>query len=173
MKTSESVKINKGVKNGYLLRGGPVGGYEGRILNIYKMGGEITVEIEFDSISLRQMPDKYIKALIKDETDFTCLDLDIDDVTVCIPRDTPEDVLAARKEICEKFDYVSILDEGEFDFSDEEVIDSENLEENEPNEEGEVAMHVALARTKAFEKAFREFHKKLQEDNKENLRKMN
>jgi hypothetical protein len=157
MKVGDSVKIKKKVTNTYIYNAEySLGGYEGHIFSIFKNLGRVIVEIEFDSISLKAMPDDYIKELIAEDTDYGCIDLELKDVSISKPRDTPEDVIAARKEIAEKHDYVSIIDEGEFKIWEKhpgDEKDSSEIEQEPEDNNDELWIRVSLCRVKGLKKA--------------------
>lgn len=163
MKVGDSIKINKNVTNGYIFDSEYlIEGYEGRIFDIHKSMGDVFVQIEFDSISLKQMPDAYIKKLIKLDTDYACIDVYLKEVTLSAVRDTPEDVILTRKEIGSKHSFVSIIDEGDYNIWDKDPKDIKDSDEIalEPEEEGgQLKVMVSLCRVNGFLKAFNRFKK--------------
>ena len=164
MKVGDSVKIKPRVMNSYPYgKEYPMGGWEGRIFDIQKSFKNVIVQIEFDSISMRSMSDEYIRAMIASDTDYACIDVDLKKVSLSAPRDTPEEVKAARKEISEKYGIVSIIDEGDYDIWDRQEDDKKDSDEIalEPEEEGApTQIMVALCRVNGFLKAMSKIKRK-------------
>jgi hypothetical protein len=154
MKTGDSVKITKTNNNPYVFgKKLSMTGLEGRIFDIYRSDKEIYVEIEFDSISIRSMSDDYINSVLGSGTDYSCVDIKIKKVSLSQPRDTPEDVKAARKEMREKYDYISVLDDGTCKiWENSPVVDEESDELRDciKEEDGLIKLKVSTCRVKSF-----------------------
>jgi hypothetical protein len=114
-KVGDSVRIKPGVKE-YHFEQFDMGGWEGRIWDIddgHSYSGEpgqISAELDFDSITLRQLPEKFIEKCLEEFIDFRGIDLWVYNVESATPRDTQEDVIAVRLELDKKYDYSIRLD---------------------------------------------------------------
>jgi hypothetical protein len=93
-----------------------MGGWEGRIIEIFDSKnpdgseGEIHVDLDFDSITLRQLPVKFIEMCMEEFIDFRGIDTWVYHLEAAKPRDTKEEVIAARLELDKKYDYSIRLD---------------------------------------------------------------
>ncbi|MBI5539092.1 MAG: hypothetical protein HY951_03470 [Bacteroidia bacterium] len=87
-------------------------GWQGRIIETDFVNG-ITFEIELDSFTLKKVPRQYIYDSLDDGCDYAIMYVSSSDVIKVEPRDTVDEVRAVRKEMNEKLDYVSVLDEDE------------------------------------------------------------
>ena len=127
-KLGDSVIVKQGVKD-YQTEKFDMSGWQGRIFDIDEpnitpgMPFDLCVEIDFDSITLKQMPEKYIKHNLKSRRDFRCQQFFITEIEAALPRDTIADVIAARLALDKKYDYSSILD---LDFDEPEVLLNED-----------------------------------------------
>ena len=75
-------------------------GWQGRILDIRPQeDGPTIIDIEWDSITLREMPASSIEACEEEGLDWTQMGLYPDDVEVTTARDTEQDVKHAQKEL--------------------------------------------------------------------------
>ena len=82
-------------------------GWQGRILDIRPQEDGVTIiDIEWDSITLREMPASSIEACEEEGLDWTEMGLYSHDVEVTTARDTEQDVKHAQKEI-ERVSYKS------------------------------------------------------------------
>lgn len=92
LKIDDSVKV----KNGILcpdLKELCIGGWQGRISEIAEDDDDnIIVRIEWDSITLENMPDYYIDQSIEDGLDYSAIYLHPDEVELTQVRDKEEDV---------------------------------------------------------------------------------
>lgn len=77
----------------------PIGGWIGRITEIWKELDEVLICIHWDSITLASMPSSYISQLLKDELTFEEMYLYPEDMVMAEARDTQEDVLNVLEEI--------------------------------------------------------------------------
>jgi len=109
LKIGDNVKVKKGTDDGYIGKY-DISGYEGRIFDIYQTLGDWLVEVEFDSITISQLPGSYIKDYIREEIDYAIKDFQPNELELSEPRDTIADVKAAREEIRKKYGFISILD---------------------------------------------------------------
>ena len=107
----DSVRIKDGVKDS-CSEHYDIGGWQGRITNIYKNvcflcgNNKQYYEVNYDSITLRQMTPEYINLLIEDGYDFACDEFEKKEFTVVEPRDTLEETEKARKELNKKYDLI-------------------------------------------------------------------
>lgn len=82
-------------------------GWQGRILDIRPQKDATTIiDIEWDSITLREMPESSIENCEEEGLDWTQMGLYPDDVEVTKPRDTEQDVQHAQKEL-ERISYAN------------------------------------------------------------------
>jgi len=102
-----------------------IGGWQGRILEIMDhrnpdgREGELHVELDFDSITLKQLPVKFIEKCLENFIDFRGIDTWVYRLEAAQPRDTKEDVIAARLELDKKYDYSIRL---ELDENEPEIL---------------------------------------------------
>jgi hypothetical protein len=111
-----SVKVKKNTRDTLYDRY-DIGGWQGRITMYESEDGEVddgesVIEIEYDSVTLQQMPEKYIKRYISYDYDFASEMLSLKKVEFTSPRDTEEETKAARLKICKKYGCISIIDQG-------------------------------------------------------------
>ncbi len=124
LKVGDSVKIKQGVID-YVNEKTDMSGWQGRITTIYDedlnpgIPLNVSVDVEFDSITLLQMSDEYLQECLISGEEFRYCDYGIEDIELTSPRDTKEDVIAARLALDKKYDYSSILD---LDFDEPEVL---------------------------------------------------
>ncbi len=111
MKIGDCVKVKKGVLDSDFEKY-KISGWQGRILEIYDID-DIQLEIELDSITLKQIPKEYIWESLDNGSDYAIIDVLFSDVVIVEPRDTIDEVKAVRQEMNKELDYVSMLDEEE------------------------------------------------------------
>ncbi|MBI5541230.1 MAG: hypothetical protein HY951_14285 [Bacteroidia bacterium] len=111
MKIGDSVKVKIGVLDSEFEKY-KIFGWQGRIIEIYDLD-ELQLEIELDSITLKQLPKEYIWESLNNGSDYALLEILHSDVQLVEPRDTIDEVKAVRQEMNKELDYVSVLDEGE------------------------------------------------------------
>lgn len=87
-----------------------MGGWQGRIIEIDNIDG-INFEIELDSITLKQIPRRYIMDSLRDGADYAIMYVNSIDVEKIEPRDTEDEVKAVRQALNKELNYVSVLDE--------------------------------------------------------------
>lgn len=79
-----------------------IDGWRGRVVEVDYRGGKPSgVNIEWDSVTLRCMPRKYIEECAGDGDFYREMALSVDDVLPVKPRDTAKDVEEAQNEIAE------------------------------------------------------------------------
>jgi len=141
----DSVRVKEGSLDGW---GKPsYVGFEGRIFDKYEVMGKVQIEIEFDSITLKQMSDKYIKSKIKEGIDYACCDFMLDELELSQPRDTIADVKAARKELKKKYGTGSILDKKGYNVWSPENVEAAINFKADPSEQ---VMKVSMAYVEKF-----------------------
>ena len=99
------------VKNGVLCPDDSefnLSGWTGRIIELDDEDDEPTVCIEFDSITLKNMPEKYVKKSEQEGLDWSNIYLDISEVEPTKSRDTEQDVKNIRNEIKKRFEWIGI-----------------------------------------------------------------
>jgi hypothetical protein len=110
-KIGQTVKV----KNGVLCPDDSefnLSGWTGRIIELDE-DDEPTVGIEFDSITLKNMPEKYIKKSEQENLDWSRIYLDMNDVELTKSRDTEQDAKNVRDEIEKRFVWIGVSSEGE------------------------------------------------------------
>jgi hypothetical protein len=106
----DSVQIKKGVIEPFQKKF-DISGWQGRILKIFteecmECGHKTKlVSIAYDSITLRQMSDEYIKSLIHDGIGFAESELLFKEIVPVEARDTEKETEKARKELNKKYDW--------------------------------------------------------------------
>ncbi len=102
LKVGDSVVVKPGVTDPDM--GDPIGGWQGRILAIEKRKGQPDmVHIQWDSITLKQMPALMIEHCEEEGLNWGEIWLDTEDVEPAKPRDTGKDVVKAAAEIEEQY----------------------------------------------------------------------
>ena len=131
LKKGDSVKVNKDVLIPDMEEF-DISGWQGRIIGFEEEDGESLVEIEWDSITLDNMPLEYIKKNIAEEYDFESIVLGQSEVTKTTARDTLLKVKDALKMVQYRMKRGNIelleidLDDDDDDFED---VDDENYRE--------------------------------------------
>ena len=87
-------------------------GWTGRIIDLVE-DEEPTIGIEFDSITLKSMPEKFIKKSEQEDLDWSRIYLDVNDVERTKSRDTEQEAKIVRNEIKKHFEWIGIGSEGE------------------------------------------------------------
>lgn len=91
-----------------------IGGWQGRITEITTdEEGETLVLIDWDSLTLRQIPADHIKACEKEGLDWGSIRLFAREVEVSQPRDTLASVAKAQEQIASLYQWAHLGDEGE------------------------------------------------------------
>jgi len=110
-KIGQTVKI----KNGVLCPDDSefdLSGWTGRIIDLVE-DEEPTIGIEFDSITLKDMPEKFIKKSEQEGLDWYRIYLDVNDVKRTKSRDKEQEAKIVRNEIKKRFEWIGIGSEGE------------------------------------------------------------
>ena len=87
-------------------------GWTGRIIELVE-DEEPTVFIEFDSVTLKNMPERFIKKSEQEGLDWSNIYLDVSEVEPTKSRDTEQDAKNIRNEIKKRFEWIGIGSEGE------------------------------------------------------------
>jgi len=122
MKPGDNVKVKPGIlcpDNESF----DISGWEGRIKSIE----EEYIEIEWDSITLAQMPNDFIQESIDEGIEYTLMVLEEKEIDISIPRDTQEDVVKMQT----KMEQIYSTDETDKRIS--KILKSQNQEVNEAN----------------------------------------
>jgi hypothetical protein len=123
-KVGSSVRFKPGIRE-YHFDQFDMGGWQGRILEFMDdknpdgSEGELHVELDFDSITLKQLPVKFIEMCLERRIDFRGIDTWVYNIEAAKPRDTKEDAIAVRLELDKKYDYSIRL---ELDGDEPEVL---------------------------------------------------
>jgi len=110
-KIEQTVKV----KNGVLCPDDSefdLSGWTGRIIDLVE-DEEPTIGIEFDSITLMDMPEKFIKKSEQEGLDWYRIYLDVNDVKRTKSRDKEQEAKIVRNEIKKRFEWIGIGSEGE------------------------------------------------------------
>ena len=110
-KIGQTVKV----KNGVLCPDDSefdLSGWTGRIIDLVE-DEEPTIGIEFDSITLKNMPEKYVKKSEQEGLDWYRIYLDVNDVKRTKSRDKEQDAKNVRNEIKKRYEWIGIGSEGE------------------------------------------------------------
>ena len=110
-KIEQTVKV----KNGVLCPDDSefdLSGWTGRIIDLVE-DEEPTIGIEFDSITLKDMPEKFIKKSEQEGLDWYRIYLDVNDVKRTKSRDKEQEAKIVRNEIKKRFEWIGIGSEGE------------------------------------------------------------
>jgi hypothetical protein len=110
-KIGQTVKV----KNGVLCPDDSefdLSGWTGRIIDLVE-DEEPTIGIEFDSITLKSMPEKFIKKSEQEDLDWSRIYLDVNDVERTKSRDTEQEAKIVRNEIKKHFEWIGIGSGGE------------------------------------------------------------
>ena len=90
-----------------------IGGWQGRISEISEAyDGSALVCIEWDSITLKNIPDYYIDQCEEEDLDFSAMYLEPDEVELTKSRDKKEDVAEAQKTIFKVYRWGWLGEEG-------------------------------------------------------------
>ena len=106
----DCVRVKPGIKDPDF--GTEIGGWQGRISNIDASGNEMLVSIQWDSITLKNMPVAMIEQCEEQGLDWVEMALDANDVEPAKPRDTERDVATIKAQLSNKHGWVSLGEEG-------------------------------------------------------------
>jgi len=89
--------------------GGDIGGWQGRVIHVYAEGDDApTVDIEWDSVTLRGMPPAMIEACEKQGLDWSQMCVYASEVAPAQPRDRTRDVTSVKAELERTYVWASI-----------------------------------------------------------------
>ena len=106
MKVGDSIKIKKGIKDPDT--GLQLDGFIGRIKE--KLGSDL-INIEWDSKSLEQLPDTYIRSAIEGGCDYLSYNIELKEVEKCEARDTASNVSKMVIELSAKWHNLEVFGE--------------------------------------------------------------
>lgn len=101
MKVGDSIKIKKGIIDPDT--GVKLDGFIGRIKEY--LASDL-VNIEWDSVSLQNLSDTYIRSAINEGCDYLTYNIEPKNLEICVARDTPADVIKTISTLGEKWDKV-------------------------------------------------------------------
>ena len=98
----ESIVVNAGVRDPDF--GDDIGGWQGRVAAVrVKKNGNVMLDIEWDSQTLRQIPGALIERCQEDGMDWSLMALAANEVDLTEARDTRADVEQAKGEITAQY----------------------------------------------------------------------
>ena len=106
-KIGDSVIVKEGV-NDPDFNGFSIGGWQGRVTHISDDEANPLIEIEWDSLTLKQIPQEFIIDTLDCWSDFTSMSLDIDEIELTTPRDSETDAENIRNELHKKHPFISV-----------------------------------------------------------------
>ncbi len=99
-----SVQIKKNIKYPYDYKI-QMKGWQGRVINVYKIDDEINYEIQLDSIALEKLPKNLIAFAIDEGFEFQLAELEATDIKKVPPRDTLDEAIATYRTILHKIQW--------------------------------------------------------------------
>jgi len=109
-RVGDSVRVKDGVQDPDF--GADLSGWQGRISNIETGGDDITVLIQWDSVTLKNMPIAMIEQCEEQGLDWAEMALGADEVEPAKPRDTEHDVANIKEELANRHGWVALGEEG-------------------------------------------------------------
>src|SRR3982751_6252876 len=110
MKKGDSVKVKQGIVDPDLNKF-DMSGWQGRIINISRENGTEIIEIEWDSITLKQLPEEFIKDSLEEGYDYATMWLTKEDVEPTTQRDTKSDVEKQLEKLNEQYQHYAFDEE--------------------------------------------------------------
>jgi hypothetical protein len=104
------VRVKPGIKDPDF--GTELDGWQGRISNIDTSGNEILVSVQWDSITLKNMPVAMIEQCEEQGFDWAETALGADDLEPGKPRDTEREVATIKSQLSNKHGWVSLGEQG-------------------------------------------------------------
>ncbi len=89
-----------------------IGGWQGRVTEVYEYEGDSMLSIQWDSLTLQNIPGHYIIESEQEGWDWCNFNLLFEDVEPASPRDTESDVDRVYSELSFKYEYVHLGEEG-------------------------------------------------------------
>jgi hypothetical protein len=109
-RVGDSVRVKPGVKDPDF--GTAMGGWQGRISNIDTSGDDITVSIQWDSTTLKNMPAVMIEQCEEQGLDWAEMALGANEAELTKPRDHERDVAQIKEQLSNKYGWVYLGEEG-------------------------------------------------------------
>ncbi|MCI0487236.1 MAG: calcium-binding protein [Blastocatellia bacterium] len=109
LKKGDSVLVKSGTVDPD--SGTDIGGWQGRIRTIEEQD-EVLVCVEWDSVTLKNMPGPFIEESEEEGLDWKVMNLFAEDVEPTEPRDTEKDVERAGEEVGKGYAWLSLGEEG-------------------------------------------------------------
>lgn len=110
MRIGDSVKVKQGILDPDLNKF-DMSGWQGRIINIDRDNESESFEIAWDSITLKQLPEEFIKNSLEEGYDYAIMFLGTEDVELTSPRDTQTDVEKQLKIMNEQYQHYAFGEE--------------------------------------------------------------
>lgn len=113
LKTGDSAIVNQGMKEPEFEEF-EIGGWQGRVVEIDYESNKVHVLIiiEWDSLTLKQIPPKYIQQSEMEELDWQRMNLHESDLNKTTPRDRVENVKKVQEKLSDKYYWFSYGKEG-------------------------------------------------------------
>lgn len=109
-RVGDCVRVKGGVQDPDF--GADIGGWQGRISNIDPGGDEILVSIQWDSITLQQMPVAMIEQCEERGLDWAEMALSANEVEPAKPRDAEDDVAEVKAKLSSQHGWATLGEEG-------------------------------------------------------------
>jgi hypothetical protein len=106
MKKGDSVKVKHGILDPELNQF-DMSGWQGRITDISSYNESSLIEIEWDSITLKQLPKEFIENSVKDGYDYATMLLEKNDIELTKPRDKKSDVNDQKDEMEKHYHHIA------------------------------------------------------------------
>jgi len=113
MKIEDSVIVKQGIKEPDY-EDLEIGGWQGRIVKIDTKSDNdnVLITIEWDSLTLKQIPSDYIEQSVREGLDWQNITLYASELEKTNPRDKKEDVKKVQDKLSDKYYWASFGDEG-------------------------------------------------------------
>ena len=114
LKIGDSVKVKQGIKEPDS-EDFEIGGWQGRVIDVEKKSddmGNIIITIEWDSLTLEQLPAKFIHQSEIDGLDWQTMNLFESDLDKAVSRDKNSDVKKVQDLLADKYYWFSLGEEG-------------------------------------------------------------
>ncbi len=109
-RAGDSVRVKPGIIDPDF--GTAIGDWQGKISNIDKSNDEILVSIQWDSVTLENMPVAMIEQCEEQGLDWAEMALGVDDVEPAQARDTASDVTQIKAQLSARHGWVALGEEG-------------------------------------------------------------
>jgi hypothetical protein len=163
-KVGDSVVVNRGVKDPDL--GGDLENWQGRVTDIqkYEQADALSVEIAWDSITLRNIPESVIVHCEREGLDWATMGLYMHEVTLAKARDTIQDTAKTKAELAEQYGWIAIGNDEEQGRRIQAIVNS--ADKNPPHRHHEFAIleawdrHLRMTLTLPFAAEVAEFQER-------------